>query len=114
MEKDLFRLEHIEECANKIEQLVKQLKTLEKFKKCWIEQDAMIRNLEIIGEASNHISNHIKEQFNKVEWVKIKGMRNLIAHEYFGVTLPIIWNTAINDVPKLKTQIQAIIKSLKA
>ena len=64
--KDLFRLEHILESIEKIKHLVSKLNTLEKFETEWIEQDALIRNFEIIGEASNHISNEIKEQFSEV------------------------------------------------
>lgn len=90
MDRDVFRLVHIQECADKIEQLVERLQTLEHFKQRWIEQDAMVRNFEIIGEASNHISDVIKERFPEIEWFKLRGMRNLVAHEYFGVRLETI------------------------
>jgi uncharacterized protein with HEPN domain len=56
MNKNLFRLEHIQGCIVKIEELVKILKTYDNFEEKWIEQDSVIRNFEIIGEASNHIS----------------------------------------------------------
>ena len=61
-ERDLFRLGHILECTNKILELVNSLKNFEAFESKWIEQDAMIRNFEIIGEASNHISDETKEK----------------------------------------------------
>ena len=110
--KDLFRLEHILESIEKIQHLVSKLNTLENFETEWIEQDALIRNFEIIGEASNHISNEIKEQFLEVSWKELKGMRNFITHEYFGLQLDTIWETAIYDLPILKEQIQKIIESL--
>lgn len=110
-EKDLFRLEHILECAIKIEMLTTQLGSFEDFSEKWIEQDAMTRNFEIIGEAAKNISEETIRKFPEIEWFKIKGMRNLIAHEYFGVRLEAIWDTAINDIPVLKEQIQKIIQT---
>lgn len=105
---------HIHECADKIEQLVERLQTFENFKQSWIEQDSMLRNFEIIGEASNHISDIVKERFPEVEWFKIRGMRNLVAHEYFGVRLETIWETATVNIPVLKKQVQEIIDSLES
>ncbi len=55
-DRDLFRLTHIQDCANKIDHLVNAVQSFENFESKWIEQDAMIRNFEIIGEAANHIS----------------------------------------------------------
>ena len=111
-ERDLFRLEHIVESAEKIEKIAASLDSLENFLDKWVEQDAMIRNFEIIGEASNHISDVTKEKYPEIEWYKMKGMRNLITHEYFGVRAETIWETAINDIPVLKKQIQSIIQDL--
>jgi uncharacterized protein with HEPN domain len=110
--KDLFRLEHIIECIEKIQHLVSKLNSLENFENEWIEQDALIRNFEIIGEASNHISNEIKEAHSEISWKELKGMRNFITHEYFGLQLDTICETAIYDLPILKEQIQKIIDSL--
>lgn len=110
--KDLFRLEHILESIEKILHLVSKLNTLENFETQWIEQDALIRNFEIIGEASSHVSVHLKETFPEISWKELKGMRNFITHEYFGLQLDTIWETAIYDLPILKAQIQKIIASL--
>lgn len=81
---DLFRLGHIKDCIDKILELAKLLNSLENFESKWIEQDAMIRNFEIIGEASIHISNETKFKYSKLEWHQMRGMRNYITHEYFG------------------------------
>lgn len=112
-DRDLFRLEHILECSEKIEILTKQLGSFESFSQRWVEQDAMTRNFEIIGEAAKNISENTAQKYPEIEWFKIKGMRNLIAHEYFGIRAETIWNTAINDIPTLKLQIQEIISNLK-
>lgn len=65
---DIFRLDHIKDCIDKIEKLVSILKSFESFENQWIERDAMIRNFEIIGEASNHISKEIKIKYPEVYW----------------------------------------------
>lgn len=112
-QKDLFRLQHIIESIDKITQIVNSVSDFDVFLSRWIEQDAMIRNFEIIGEASHHISQQTKEKHSEIQWQLIKGMRNFIAHEYFGVDLDSIWNTAVNDIPKLKQQIEFIIRELE-
>ena len=72
--------------------------------------DACVRNLEIIGEASHKIPNEIKKAYPQVPWREIKGMRNILAHEYFGVSTPIIWKTIKTRLPALKSDIESIIK----
>ena len=113
IESDLFRLQHIDDSIDKISILVNSCKTVAVFKSRWIEQDAMIRNFEIIGEASNHLSDEIKKKFPSVEWYKMRGMRNFMSHEYFGVRLETIWETAVENIPILKLQITEIIASIE-
>ena len=110
--KDLFRLEHIHDCIEKIEFLMYKLDNQDNFERNWIEQDAIIRNLEIIGEASANISNDLKQNYPDVLWKEMKGMRNIIVHQYFGVELSDIWSTVLNDIPLLKGQIQQIIEDI--
>jgi uncharacterized protein with HEPN domain len=110
---DLIRLGHIRDCIDKIIEVAKILHTLDNFETKWIEQDAMIRNFEIIGEASNHISDETKKNYSTLEWKEMRAMRNYISHEYFGVDLANIWDTAINDIPRLKIQIAQIILDLE-
>ncbi|MCX6376625.1 MAG: DUF86 domain-containing protein [Armatimonadetes bacterium] len=62
---------------------------------------AVIRNLEIIGEASRVLPDEIKARANEVEWRKIIALRNLLLHEYFGVSLPIVWDIARNKLEAL-------------
>lgn len=111
-ERDLFRLQHMIACIEKIEFIAGELGSLESFVIKWVEQDAMLRNFEIIGEAANHISYATKEKYSEIEWFKLRGMRNLVTHEYFGIKLEVIWDTAIKDVPVLKKQIQQVIATL--
>lgn len=113
IEKDLFRLGHIQDCISKIQELVSLLETYDQFEEKWIEQHAMIRLFEIMGEASNHVSEHIKKQYPEVAWKEMKGMRNFMTHEYFGLQLDTIWETAVNDIPVLKNQIRQIIQEFE-
>ena len=67
-----------------------------------------MHSLWIIGEASNHISEEIKNQFSDIEWTQIIGMRNIFVHEYFGVDLILVWEIIKNDLPVLKEKVIAI------
>jgi uncharacterized protein with HEPN domain len=111
--RDLFRLRHIQDCIEKIEYLANMLYNLDNFEQKWIEQDAIIRNLEIIGEASVNISDDLKQNYPDVSWKEIKGLRNFVVHQYFVVELSDIWCTVINDIPMLKKQIQQIIEDVE-
>ncbi len=73
------------------------------------KQDAVLRRLEIIGEAVKHISDDIRDEYDEVPWRKIAGMRDIIIHEYFGVTLSMIWVVTQRDLPDLKSKIKEII-----
>ena len=114
MNKDLFRLGHIRDSIEKIEYLVRMLHTQDNFETKWIEQDAIIRNLEIIGEAAINISDDLKQSYPDVLWKEIRGMHNFVTHQYFGVELSEIWSTVINDIPLLKAQIQKIIEDMES
>lgn len=58
--------------------------------------DAVVRNLEILGEAAKHIPDHVRESHGSVEWRKISGLRDFIAHEYFGIDHEILWDVIEN------------------
>lgn len=71
-------------------------------------QDAVIRNLEIIGEAVKNIPQILKDGLPEVEWKKIVGLRDIITHAYFGIDEEIIWDIIKNKLPKLKAKINEI------
>ena len=83
----------------------------EEFKEDRKTIDAVVRNFEIIGEASKFIPDDIKEEHQEVDWKGIIGLRNRIAHEYFGISTTIIWHIIKEELPKLKQQTEQILES---
>lgn len=71
-------------------------------------QDAVIRNIEILGEAAKLLSDEAKEKFQNIPWKDIAGTRDKLIHDYFGVNIDIVWNIAKNEVPILSTQLSDI------
>ena len=76
-------------------------------------QDAVIRRLEIIGEAVKHIPSDIRIEFPAIPWKKIAGMRDFLIHEYFGVNLERVWLVVSRDLPPLKKQIRHLKAELR-
>ena len=85
-------LHDIKEAVEKIDAFTKGF-TFEEFVKDTKTVDAVIRNLEIMGEAAKHIPKRVKEGHADIDWKAMAGMRNILTHEYFGVRLGIIWKT---------------------
>lgn len=83
-------------------------RTYEKFVNDEMVLDAVIRNIEIIGEAAKNVPEETKNSHPEIPWGKIAGMRNKIIHEYFGIDIEILWQTLQEDLPKLKQQVEAI------
>ncbi len=110
-DKNIFRLKHILESIGKIKIVTEEV-SQEIFDEDWKIQDIVIRNLEIIGEASNHIDDNLKIRFSEIMWDEIRGLRNIIAHVYFEINTSQIWETIQNDIPQLENQIQQILKEL--
>jgi uncharacterized protein with HEPN domain len=84
-----------------------------RFKKDTKTVDAVIRNFEIIGEASRSLDDNIKNKYPEVPWKEMYYLRNRISHEYFGVDYEIIWDVAVNNLPANKLQIDSILSKEK-
>jgi len=82
--------------------------SFENFKNDSKTVDAVVRNLEIIGEASNRLPEDFKEKYSRIEWIKIIGLRHRIVHEYFGVDVDIIWNIIRKELIDLKKDIKSV------
>ncbi|MFH1593575.1 MAG: DUF86 domain-containing protein [Candidatus Omnitrophota bacterium] len=102
-------LDDIMEAIKRIEKYTKGL-TVERFKKDSLISDGVVRNLEIIGEAVKNIPANVKDRDTDIEWKKIAGLRDILAHEYFGVDLEILWDIIENKIPDLKKEISRLLK----
>ena len=101
-------LEDIIESAEKILQYTKGI-SFEEFSKDNKTVDAVIRNFEIIGEASNLLPDELKDKYSEIDWHRIRGFCNRIVHDYFGVDLQIIWKIILDQIPGLISEISKII-----
>lgn len=102
-------LKHILDAINLIEGYLKD-KSYEEFKNNRMLQDAVIREIEIIGEAAKNLSKEFRNKHSDIPWRQIAGMRDKLIHGYFGVDLDAVWDTATRDIPSLKRELQEIIK----
>ena len=105
LEDMLLSMNRINEYISKID--------LDEFKQSYMIVDAVIRNFEIIGEASKKIPVTIQEKFPEIPWKKMYGLRNLIAHEYFGIDHEMIWQIAKFNLPQNQIDLSRLIKILK-
>ena len=70
--------------------------------------DAVMRDLEIIGEAAKHIPPEARAQHPEIDWQKIAGLRDIVVHEYFGLDVEIIWDVIMREVPTLLRQLKPL------
>ncbi len=109
---DLIFIEHILESINKIEKYVHGL-AVDEFVENDLIQDGVIRNFEIIGEATKHLSSDFREKYAEVPWKKISGMRDILIHDYLGIDIYSVWDTIEKDISELKRQLNDIIRKSK-
>jgi uncharacterized protein with HEPN domain len=105
---NILYLEDIQISMQRISEYIKGY-DFSKFKTDNKTADAVIRNFEIIGEASKKISDRIKKQYPEIPWHEMYYLRNRVMHEYFGIDYEIIWDISTNYLPKNKALIDQII-----
>lgn len=101
---------HIRDSINQIEEYVAGF-SYEQFFNDKRTQDAVIRQLEIIGEATTNLEAEFKHQNAEIPWREISDFRNVLAHEYWDVDLAIVWKTVHEDVPNLKDALLSFFKT---
>ena len=110
---NILYLEDIQLAMQRIAEYIQGMDIL-KFKQDYKTVDAVIRNFEIIGEASKRLSSEIKVKYPEIPWQEMYLLRNKVSHEYFGIDYEIIWDVAQNYLPVNKLQIVKIIQEEKA
>lgn len=108
---DKQRLLHILESIIEIEGYTSQA-DFESFLDNSMMRFASIKQIEIIGEAANYITEETKSKFNDIQWRQIIGLRHILVHEYFGIDNNLIWQIIADDIPKLKAGIEKVILSI--
>lgn len=103
---DTVFLRHILDAIQRTRQHLRDV-SQEQFWQNDLVQDAVIRQLEIIGEASRNLSDDLRSAHSQVPWEQIIGLRNKLIHAYFSVDLSIVWEIANDDLPALEEQVEA-------
>ena len=105
-----FRIEDMLECVEKIRRYTKDM-DVEAFKQSNITIDAVLRNIEILGEAAHHVPDSVAALAPEIPWRQIRGMRNILAHQYFGADVDTVWNTITVNIPPLIEPLQRLLRS---
>ncbi|PIZ47825.1 hypothetical protein CO180_03155 [candidate division WWE3 bacterium CG_4_9_14_3_um_filter_41_6] len=97
-------IHHIIDSTTQISEYLEGLNEAE-FRQNRLVQDAVVRQLELIGEACSNLEENFRNSHPNIPWMQIIGMRNKLAHEYWDIDLGLIWQTAVSDAPQLKRQL---------
>ena len=105
MKEDRLYLIHISECVQRIEKYIGE-GGRDAFMASDLIQDAVIRNLQTMAESATRVSEALQEEHPEVDWLKIRGFRNVLEHDYLSVDLERVWNILEYDLPKLKDAVE--------
>jgi uncharacterized protein with HEPN domain len=111
MKRDWVYLKHIQDAICDIKRFTKGV-TKEAFSRNKEKQYAILRALEIIGEATKNLSAETKAKYPEVQWSDIAGMRDKLVHQYFGVNLELVWETVENSLPVLENTISEMLRKI--
>ena len=107
MKDDISYIEHILQAIDRINKYTQGISRTD-FDQNEMLQDAIIRNIEIIGEATKNVSENFKKTYTDIPWREMAGMRDKLIHDYIGTDLEVVWKTLELDLPKLENHLKAI------
>ena len=105
-------LDHIRECIERIQEYTGRERAV--FFESHLVQDAVVRNLQILAESTQRLSETIKDNEKDVPWRAIAGFRNVLVHGYLGIDLEIVWSVVEKDLPKLSSAIERMARSVRS
>jgi uncharacterized protein with HEPN domain len=108
MKDERLYLIHIKECIERIESYIGNADK-RKFLNSTLLQDAVIRNLQVLAESTQRLSDEAKESRQDIDWYRIAGFRNILVHDYLGLDLDTVWNIVVNEMPVLKRAVEEML-----
>jgi uncharacterized protein with HEPN domain len=106
-----LRIEDMLEAIQRIEAHSAGL-TADQFRQDQKTFDAVVRNLEVIGEAASHLDDEVTALRPAVPWTDVRAMRHVLVHQYFGVDVGIVWETVVRDLPVLRRELEELLRHL--
>lgn len=111
MKDDTLYLIHIGECMDKIDSYMAGVDRV-RFLKSILIQDAVLRNLQVLAESTQRLTDEFKEAHPDVEWYKIAGLRNILVHDYLGIDIETVWNIVEHKLPELRQVIERRVSNV--
>ena len=105
-----IRLEDMIEAAEKVIRYTQQISSLREFCSNEFVVDAVIHNVQIIGEAARHIPDEVQARYPGVNWIDTRGMRNILVHQYGSVRLDVVWSVVQQDIPGVLPHLQEMLE----
>jgi uncharacterized protein with HEPN domain len=109
MKDDRLYLIHINECIERINSYIRG-KDKQQFLDSTFTQDAVLRNLQVLAESTQRLSDAAKESASEIDWFKIAGFRNVLVHDYLGIDIEQVWNILEKELPELKRRIEQLLQ----
>ncbi len=106
---DALYLRHMLDAIDRVVEGTERV-SVEDFNRDWMIQDAIIHELQILGEAAGRVSREFTDRHSEVPWRKVTGLRHKIVHDYFALDLKVVWDTATLDAPAVRPIIQALLE----